>query len=414
MSFPCRRTNSALVIRRLAPLVFAVSRLGAQRTGLPPIRLIQNPSATATDSIGSIAQLIQLSDGRVLINDSRRARLYLLDPALANATVVLGDSAKASDRAYPRRGGAIFSYRADTTLFLDLSSEALLVLDPRGRVVRVMALPRPADAALIVGFMGATSARVDPQGRITYHPRAPSQSTSDTVALDSAPVLRVDIRTRVLDTVGFTRFDTREVHSVTVAIGGKQAELPAAVIRPFQRQDDWTMTADGTVAFVRAQTSSIDWVGPDGTHRSTPSPHDWRRLSGDDKVAIMDSLKAYYSEHPPTMMSASTGSQTTVVPYVPTFADPASLPDYAPAFATGVIPDADGNLWIPAAITTILPVPPGSVAAPTVYQVVNRAGVMVDRVQIPVGTNVVGFGPGVAYLSSRLGTTVSLIRVRIR
>ena len=49
-----------------------------------------------------------------------------------------------------------------------------------------------------------------------------------------------------------------------------------------------------------------------------------------------------------------------------------------------------------------------------VYELVNRAGVLFDRVQLPGGTTLVGFGPGVVYLSARTGAGVSLARARIR
>ena len=88
---------------------------------------------------------------------------------------------------------------------------------------------------------------------------------------------------------------------MTAEINGKSVTEPAAVIRPFQRQDDWAMTSSGAVAFIRAQTAAIDWVDPEGTHSSATVAHEWRRLSSDDKIAIMDSLRTYYASHPPTM-----------------------------------------------------------------------------------------------------------------
>jgi hypothetical protein len=37
-----------------------------------------------------------------------------------------------------------------------------------------------------------------------------------------------------------------------------------------------------------------------------------------------------------------------------------------------------------------------------------------DRVQIPGGTTIVGFGPGAVYLTSRVGTAYQVVRVKVR
>jgi hypothetical protein len=85
------------------------------------------------------------------------------------------------------------------------------------------------------------------------------------------------------------------------------------------------------------------------------------------------------------------------------------LPDYKPPFGQGAVrADADGNLWI----RTIQPKPvPGG----PVYDIVNRAGELVDRLQVPQGYSLVGFGKGrVVYLSMRDPKGVHIARVRLR
>jgi hypothetical protein len=85
------------------------------------------------------------------------------------------------------------------------------------------------------------------------------------------------------------------------------------------------------------------------------------------------------------------------------------LPDYRPPFTSGAVrADADGNLWI----RTVRPTPiPGG----PVYDVVSRQGELVDRLQLPQGYALVGFGRGkVVYLSMRDQTGVHLARVRLR
>ncbi len=88
---------------------------------------------------------------------------------------------------------------------------------------------------------------------------------------------------------------------------------------------------------------------------------------------------------------------------------PSELPDYKPPFFAGQMrADADGNLWIRTIPTKAIPGGP-------VYDVVNRRGELVDRVQIPEGRTIVGFGSGGSvYLASRDNTTVTLERAKLR
>jgi sugar lactone lactonase YvrE len=86
---------------------------------------------------------------------------------------------------------------------------------------------------------------------------------------------------------------------------------------------------------------------------------------------------------------------------------PSELPDYKPAFAPGSTrADADGNLWIRTS---------QNVNGIPVYNVVNRSGELIDRVQLPQNRVLVGFGPGgVVYLAVRDGSTAHLEKARVK
>jgi sugar lactone lactonase YvrE len=86
---------------------------------------------------------------------------------------------------------------------------------------------------------------------------------------------------------------------------------------------------------------------------------------------------------------------------------PTELPDYRPAFGPGATRvDADGNLWIRTS---------QNVDARPVYNVVNREGALVDRVQLPKNRVLAGFGAGgTVYLAVRDGTTAHLEAARVR
>ena len=88
---------------------------------------------------------------------------------------------------------------------------------------------------------------------------------------------------------------------------------------------------------------------------------------------------------------------------------PNELPDYRPAFANGSVrADAEGKLWV-----RIIPAKPSG-GGPE-YDVIDRSGKLVDRVTLPRGTTIAGFGAGgIVYLGVRDAAGVHVVRARER
>ena len=85
---------------------------------------------------------------------------------------------------------------------------------------------------------------------------------------------------------------------------------------------------------------------------------------------------------------------------------PSELPDYKPVFGPSSIrADMDGRLWV-----RTIPTKPTTGGA--IYDVIDRAGKLVDRVQVPAGSTIAGFGAGnVVYLGMRNATGLHLQRI---
>lgn len=250
---------------------------------------------------------------------------------------------------------------------------------------------------------------------------------------DSVPILRADFDTRKVDTVTFMRVTNPRTEVQQNPEGGMQVTLK---MNPLPQNDDWALMRDGSVAVVRVLDYRIDWFKPDGTlERSAPLPFDWKRLTDDDKTRIVDSLKTAAQEMQARLdqMAGGGGGGRGFRPRVePVEAE--ALPDYFPPIRAGTtLADYDGNLWILPATSTVagqvagmLPpgvagrIPPGMLggaaaanAAGLVYDVVNRAGQLVERVQVPAGRTIAGFGPnGVVFLSAREGRDLYLEKAR--
>ena len=426
----------------------------------PPIRPIGAVVAKATEAFGNVASIRQLSDGRVLVNDVPKRRVLLFDPSLGTFTVI-ADSTSATANAYSGRVGGLIAAKGDSTIFVDPASLSMLVIDGSGKVARVMSVPRSQDA----NFLTIGNAIMDPSGRLIY--RAPPNirppnfvngvPTAPDIP-DSAAIVRIDLATRKLDTLGFIKtqklkFDIGRDDNGAVRIQTQTNPLPVI--------DEWAGLPDGSIAFVRGHDYHVDYLNADGTTTSAAKiPFDWQRLTDEDKVAFLDSLKAARARlgaNAPTIGfggGAGGGAPQMVIVGGPAggagdratregaagaggagaappgniringpgggpagnlqinFIPANELPDYKPPFFGGAVrADPDGNLWIRTIPTKAIPGGP-------VYDVVNRKGEIVERVQVPENRTIVGFGSGgTAYLvvrDSPTATSVYLEKVKVR
>ena len=443
-------------IRTFATLVLAVGAAGALGAqSLPPVRPLGAViRVSPTGEMGSVSAVRPLPGGRVLVNDILRRQLLLLDSTFAKEGVI-ADTTAATGNAYSSRAAGMIPFRGDSTLFIDPTSLSMLVLDGAGKVARVMAVPRPNDAQFMVGGPFGTPG-FDSKGRIVYRgfsrpnlpPPPPAGSPAGTMPRipeqpDSAPILRVALDTRALDTASFFKIPKTRV-SMTQ---NDRGQMSVSMMNPMPVVDDWTLLPDGTLAVVRGTDYHIDWLAPDGARTSTPKiPFDWQRLTEEAKTAFVDSAKTAMETQrartisvgggnvsisgPPgggpgggemTMMRVEIGgaggpprpaaaaSGNTGVPPAPppiNMVPITEIPDYRPAFGTGAVrADLDGNLWIRTSKVA---------NGGPVYDVVNRSGVLVDRVAFPFGRVIAGFGPGVVYMGVRDGNGARLELARMR
>jgi hypothetical protein len=465
------------------------SRVAQQATVAgPAIRRISTASALSTEALGTIGSVRGLSDGRVLVNDVARRRLLLMDSSMKTVAVVL-DSLTEVANSYGLRAGVLIAYRGDSSLFFDLASYAMLVLDPSGQITRVRSLPRVRDAVWIGNPNNYGYPGIDARGRLVY--RVQADPTPPAIAPpkgvpwfpqdpDSAFVVAIDFDTRALDTLGAIRTPKSPFTVKRASFGFNFM----SVTNPIPTGDEWSVLSDGTIAFLRWRDYRVEYRVADGAITSSPKlPYDWQHLVDEDKQRITDSVanvqrrqsvNAYvsamirwvnlYKQQYPSEFKIPAGyaptngfprdwklpagiklppnyvygcaqgeEATTLVatgapscipqpvmipgntPMPPTMRETSvmpwqELPDYRPPFAQGAVrPDADGNLWI-----RTIPVK-GGPAAPAVYDLVNRRGELFDRLQLPPGYTLLGFGAGrVVYLSMRDANGIHVARVRLK
>lgn len=434
-----------------AALTFVSAPLLAQQKAAPAVRPIGAITATSNDSIMTIAALRHLSSGKVLVNDVASRRVVLLDGNLKIEKVV-ADTTDATAKAYGAGIGNLVAYKGDSTLYVDAQSLSMLVIDGEGNIARVMSVPRTRDAGMLgtsmLGGMGFDGERMVYRGfgggmmrgqTITRaNPGAASNGPGFTAPSmpDSTPIVRVHLASREVDTVA-----TIKINNPRTTMSRSDSGMSVVVeINPLPTVDEYALLSDGRIAVVRGRTYHVDFIDKDGKVTEGPKiPFEWKRLSDEDKARFIDSVKAITERQSAAggntaaarvgaAMGAMVGGsgagammgggapvvinsvriagaagepmsqqRTTSFRITPevNFVSPDELPDYQPAFlGNAARGDMDGNLWV----RIISPTP---ITGGAVYDVIDGKGELVDRVQVPEGRTIVGFGNGgVIYMTN--------------
>ncbi|NCW44277.1 MAG: hypothetical protein EBV77_02050 [Gemmatimonadaceae bacterium] len=418
----------------------------------PAIRPLGAVASTSAEPLGVVNNIRALPGGKLLVNDMTGRRVLLMDSTFTVIKVV-ADTTPGNPNSYGGGVASLIAFRGDSTLFVDAQSLSMLVIDSNGEVARVMSVPRAQDAMMLAaGGIGAGAFysnghlvyRGMPNIRMTVVNGVPQMGAMP----DTMPITRVNLQTRVVDTVGYVKIPT-SLPNISRSDDGKMSVT--IEVNPLPVVDEWAVTPNGDVAFVRGRDYHVDWVEANGAKRSGPKiAFDWKRLTDDDKVRLADSVKALLdkqaaanpgqgaamatafgnmmgggaaagaprmqvmirAEGGPPGAGGPTRAPQVSAPKI-NVVSPSQLPDYQPPFfATSTRADADGNLWV-------LTIPTKPQPAGSVYDVINGKGDVTERVLIPEGRTVLGFGPGgIVYLAKRITegstTTTTIERARAK
>src|SRR3569833_289436 len=368
----------------------------------PAPRALGAITATSTEPIGDARSIRVLSDGRGVINETKARRLLLLDASLQHVTEQ-ADTTAATSRAYGKGLQGLLRFNGDSSIIQDQITRAYLVIAPDGKIARVIPAASLSGRFPLPAYVFEQPAAYDERGRFLYLAPAPrfldllpDGFVGDTLMVgpDSTALLRQRVGALDVDTlVSLKAPRIRQAVSKRERGGnGKRS------FNPMPSGDDWTVLDDGTVAIVRVTDYHVDWVSPDRKITSGPKiPTQWLRLTDNMKVEIMDSVRATQSLDIPRGAAAATPS---------TYVAPSDLPDFRPPFLMGFTrADADGRVWVRENEN-----PQTSAAS---YDVIDRQGRLAERVQLPAGSTLVGFGPGAVYLTSVANGMVRLMRARM-
>jgi hypothetical protein len=361
-----------------AALIAAASSAVAQ----VPTRTYTKPDVEYAEPFSQIVGIRELSNGRVMVADSRDKILQIID--------FKGGTPKKIGREGSGPGewlmlSRLLALPGDTTILPDQRNSRLLVIAPDGAPVRTIspAANPNVPAGVRLGGGGFTGARfVDAQGRLYYQETSFSFGGSGPAAMpDSNPVLRYDIRTQATDTVAYLKVPPRGP-AQTQTSGGATVSMAAPL--PFAPVNAWGVTPDGRVVVAHAADYHIELISGRGPGvigpkvQYTPLP-----VNAAEKKAYLDEQKAL------------AGQRRIVVNGVPTAAppppEPTEWPATKPPFAgNSVYTTPAGEIWIVRnrAANDLIPT----------VDVFNGEGRNIARVVLPKGTSLAGFGAKSVYL----------------
>jgi len=428
-------------------LITALVMAPALRAQMPAVRQIGRLEHMTTDSLASATGAIPLPDGRVLVNDARGRRLLVFDSTLSHP-IVIADTTDATLEAYSRQVGSLIHFRGDSALFVDVGSLSMIVVRPDGRLGRILAVPHPDDAQHLFPVFGLPG--FDVHGRLVYHTAAGPEGIVVRCCIgtlratdasgramtgkqkipkpDSAFLVAVDLSARRTDTIAAIKIAYTPQRFVFDNDGYNTAI--EQTYRPLPVVDAWAVLSDGTVAIVRGRDFHVDFLAAGGRWTSAPKlPFDWQRLDDARKMAIIDSATKEDQTRRDSLArrratqsgpgrggggrggggrsgGVGSGMGGQEVPGIIVRAEIQDVPDYVPPFgANAAFADMNDNLWIR---TSTL------VGGRPVYDVVNRRGELIDRVQLPSFRTIAGFGRDVIYMAVQDPTgAVHLERARI-
>jgi hypothetical protein len=352
---------------------------------VPQIRLAPPDARLDGDGFTYIASLRELPDGRVLLTDQWQRQFVVGDLRAGTVTPVgrVGDGPSEF-----RNVGDLWALGGDTTIMIDDGKAEWLMLS--GTQVVAKWTRASSTIARVVGNRPADG--VDLGGRVVWSALAPRHPVLGP-PFDSTWVVRTDRTTGRGDTLTRGVRTRPGYYSTTSGRGSRGNAAPVLVQRPptnasfslsatiLREVDAVAGFSDGWIAVARFNPYRVDWCPPSQKSCTVGPVIEQRRAYTDAEKRAFLEMYASKGQVPTTDLSRITGWPPTVPPFVQrnTKGNPMRPLRAMP----------DGRLLIERLET--LRTPGNS------YDIVDRRGVVVGRMTLPINQRVVGFGAGSIY-----------------
>jgi len=357
---------------------------GANALGAQEPVTLGDAEAAYEESFSVVSTVRELPDGRVLVADALGQVLVRLDLE-AGAADTLGRVGEGPEEY--RQPDAVWPLPGGKTLLVDLGNGRLTELSPE--------LEFGDTRPYAIGELGpgrelvlAIPQAVDDRGRLYF--RSFGRMGGGEMASDSAFILRLDLESEVVDSVG--RIKLPGTTTRTTGSGNNQNTSVSPI--PLSAADAWGVAADGRVVIVRTGDYHVDWINPDGDVVSGPvvayeavrirrgKQEEWAHTRSETGGGLGISLEVVNNAMTMTAGRGGTSSDDDLDQY--------EWPDFAPPFYGRPVPvDPAGRAWVRRHLEA------GEVPR---YDVFDGAGERKMVVQLPPERRVVGFGDRKVYV----------------
>lgn len=369
----------------MRPRLVALLALTPALAGAQGAKLLSKPEAEFAEPFTAVTGIRELKDGRVVVIDVRDKIVQIVDLKTGNATKVGREGSGPGEYALPMR---LLALPGDSSAVFDPLNSRLLVVAPDGKAGGFIRMQDGTTGGpgrgISAGF--APPRFSDARGRLYWQGQSVQfREGAPPVEGDSAPILRFDRTTQKSDTVAFVRVPKGNVR----ASGGPgRMEMRIGGSNPFLARDEWAVLPDGRVLVLRAPEYRVDVAGAGG--RTTPgAPIAYERLEVSErhKQQWRDSRKNQVA----IMMTINNGERrASAGPPPANLPDPTDWPDLLPPFLeNAAFPAPNGTVWLARTREANDETPN--------YDVIDAAGRVVARYEMPKGTRLVGVGNGVVY-----------------
>ena len=373
--------------RVLAALIVAVlggcDRGAADGEGQAGVVQLGEPQAVSPEPFAVVSTVREFEDGRVLVADPLGQVLVRLDLDAGTADTI-GKVGEGPDEY--RQPDAVWPLPGGRTLLVDLGNGRLTELSPELRFgeTRPYSMGDVTQGQLFIALPHA----VDDRGRLYFVDRSGMGSGAD-----STKILRVDLETEALETVGMVKLPdvTRE------EAGGANDQSVRVTQVPLSPADAWGVSRGGRLVVARAGDYHVDWIAEDGTVTSGPpvdytpvgiggaEKREWRDAQSETGGGLGMSV-SIENGAVSIQVSRGGGSQD----------DDDDLegypwPEVKPAFYGGTSPvlvDGRGRAWVRRHMDA---------GEPAAYDVFDGSGRLEMTVEVGMGRRVVSFGDGRLY-----------------
>src|SRR5688572_22405076 len=343
------------------------------------------PLAETEESFTQISSVRELPSGKVLVSDSRDKIVHLVDLTTGTMTKVGREGQGPGEYSFPR---ALFGLPSGETLLHDMLGRRFLTILPDGKTGPIVDMPRPATGgpagpAVAIGLNDVRG--VDGRGRM-YLQSSPFSASG---TADSLAILRWERINSKMDTVAYVKAPSgttasRSGGNFSMRIGGGKVWSPA---------EAWDVSGDGRIARVTPSPYRVIWYA-DGKPTGGPvQPYTPIRVTKAEKDAYLENRR----RNPPMAIRMTAGgSGTRTEASAATGLPDPEFEETMPPFTGGpgsasVLGTPDGQVWV-------LRTRPATDKIPS-YDVFDRTGALIKKVNLNPNSRVVGFGKGTVYVA---------------